>query len=128
MLDARVSYIAPAVDTARGTVDVHLDLIEPADFLRQGMTVSVNIDTASRERALVIANDALRRVGGASAEVLRVQSGRVEAVSVRLGLRSTALSEVLDGLSEGDQVLAADAEPGQRVRLALQALPAGVAE
>jgi HlyD family secretion protein len=47
---------------------------------------------------------------------------------VRLGLRSTALSEVLDGLSEGDQVLAADAADGQRVRLTLQPLPAGVAE
>ncbi|MNC74834.1 hypothetical protein D3C75_1262590 [compost metagenome] len=57
-----------------------------------------------------------------------MQDNRVEAVSVRLGLRSTALSEVLDGLSEGDQVLVADAEPGQRVRLALQALPAGVTE
>lgn len=128
VLDARVSYIAPAVDTARGTVDVHLDLIEPADFLRQGMTVSVNIDTARRERTLVLANDALRRVGGASAEVLRVRDGRVELVAVRLGLRSTALSEVLDGLQEGDQVLAADAADGQRVRVALQPLPAGVAE
>ncbi|SFP64292.1 HlyD family secretion protein [Geopseudomonas sagittaria] len=128
VLDARVSYIAPAVDTARGTVDVHLDLDAPADFLRQGMTVSVNIDTARRERALVIANDALRRIDGSRAEVLREQGGRVEAVPVRLGLRSIALSEVLDGLQEGDRVLAADAQAGQRVRLNLQPLPSGVAE
>ncbi|MCM2331334.1 MAG: efflux RND transporter periplasmic adaptor subunit [Pseudomonas sagittaria] len=128
VLDARVSYIAPAVDTARGTVDVHLDLDAPADFLRQGMTVSVNIDTARRERALVIANDALRRIDGSRAEVLREQGGRVEPVTVRLGLRSIALSEVLDGLQEGDRVLAADAQAGQRVRLNLQPLPSGVAE
>ena len=128
VLAARVGYLAPAVDPARGTLDVHLDLVEPADFLRQGMTVSVSIETARRERALVIANDALRAVGGEKAEVLRVRGGEVEQVAVTLGLRGTALSEVVDGLAAGDVVLAADAEPGQRVRLREQPLPAGVAE
>lgn len=128
VLAARVSHIAPAVDSARGTVDVRLELLEPADFLLQGMTVSVNIDTARRERTLVVANDALRRIDGARAEVLRVQGGRVAAIAVQLGLRSSALSEVLDGLAEGDTLLATAAEPGQRVRLQLQPLPTGVAE
>lgn len=128
VLAARVGYLAPAVDTARGTLDVHLELEEPADFLLQGMTVSVNIQTARRERALVIANDALQAVQGSRAEVLRVQGGRVERVPVKLGLRSSSLSEVLEGLAEGDRVLAGAAAAGQRVRLALQPLPAGVAE
>lgn len=39
VLEGRVSFIAPAVDTNRGTIDVHLELLESADFLRQGMTV-----------------------------------------------------------------------------------------
>ena len=125
---ARVSYLAPAVDTARGTLDVHLDLDETADFLLQGMTVSVSIRTAQREHALVLANDALHAQQGERAEVLRVRDGRVERVAVRLGLRGTGLSEVVEGLSEGDRVLAADAQPGQRVRLREQPLPAGVAE
>ncbi|HCH76078.1 MAG TPA: efflux RND transporter periplasmic adaptor subunit, partial [Pseudomonas sp.] len=64
VLPARVSFIAPSVDTARGTIDVHLDLLEPADFLRQGMTVSVNIETGRREQALVLPNDALRARDG----------------------------------------------------------------
>lgn len=128
VLAARVGYLAPAVDAARGTLDVHLDLDQPADFLRQGMTVSVSIETARRERALVIANDALHAVAGERAEVLRVRGGVVERVAVRLGLRSTSLSEVVDGLAEGDAVLAADADPGQRVRLREQPLPAGVAD
>ncbi len=92
------------------------------------MTVSVSIETARRERALVIANDALRAVAGGRAEVLRVRGGEVERVAVTLGLRGTALSEVVEGLAEGDAVLAADAEPGQRVRVRKQPLPAGVAE
>ncbi|MEJ6656293.1 MAG: efflux RND transporter periplasmic adaptor subunit, partial [Pseudomonas sp.] len=53
-LKAKVSFIAPAIDTNRGTIDIHLDVLEPADFLRQGMTVSVDIRTGSREQALVL--------------------------------------------------------------------------
>ncbi len=126
VLTARVSFIAPSVDTARGTIDVHLDLQEPTDLLRQGMTVSVNIETGRREQALVLPNDALRARDGARAQVLRVNAGRVERVNVRLGLLGTALSEVIDGLEAGDLVLIADAEEGQRVRVVEQQIPSGI--
>lgn len=123
---ARVSFIAPSVDTARGTIDVHLDLDETAELLRQGMTVSVNIETGRREQALVLPNDALRARDGERAQVLRVRNGKVERVKVRLGLLGTAMSEVLDGLQAGDLVLADDAREGQRVRVREQAIPAGI--
>jgi len=126
VLSARVSFIAPSVDTARGTIDVHLDLQEPADFLRQGMTVSVNIDTGRRDQALVLPNDALRARDGSRAQVLRVNTGAVERVNVRLGLLGTALSEVLEGLTAGDLVLVGNAEEGQRVRVVEQPIPTGI--
>jgi len=126
VLPARVSFIAPSVDTARGTIDVHLDLLEPADFLRQGMTVSVNIETGRREQALVLPNDALRARDGTRAHVLRVNDGVVERVGVRLGMLGTALSEVSEGLAAGDLVLIGDAEEGQRVRVREQTIPTGI--
>lgn len=126
VLPARVSFIAPSVDTARGTIDVHLDLLEPADFLRQGMTVSVNIETGRCEQALVLPNDALRARDGTRAQVLRVNDGVVERVGVRLGMLGTALSEVSEGLAAGDLVLIGDAEEGQRVRVREQAIPTGI--
>lgn len=126
VLPARVSFIAPSVDTARGTIDVHLDLLEPADFLRQGMTVSVNIETGRREQALVLPNDALRARDGTRAQVLRVNDGVVERVGVRLGMLGTALSEVNEGLAAGDLVLIGDAEEGQHVRVREQTIPTGI--
>ncbi|WP_256359751.1 efflux RND transporter periplasmic adaptor subunit [Stutzerimonas frequens] len=126
VLPARVSFIAPAVDTARGTIDVHLDLLQPADFLRQGMTVSVNIETGRRDQALVLPNDALRARSGPRAQVLRVRDGVVERVDVRLGLLGTALSEVVEGLTTGDLVLLDDAEEGKRVRVTERPIPSGI--
>ncbi len=126
VLPARVSFIAPSVDTARGTIDVHLDLLEPADFLRQGMTVSVDIETGRREQALVLPNDALRARDGTRAQVLRANDGVVERVGVRLGMLGTALSEVSEGLAAGDLVLIGDAEEGQRVRVREQTIPTGI--
>jgi len=120
---AEVSFIAPSVDTARGTIDVHLQLREPAEALRQGMTVSVNIETGRREQALVLPNDALRQRSGSTAEVLRVRDGHAEPVTVRLGLLGTAMSEIAEGLEEGQLVLVGEAEPGQRVRIREQPIP-----
>lgn len=119
---ARVSFIAPAVDPGRGTVDVHLDLVSPAPFLRQGMTVSVTIETARKAQALVLPNEALHESGG-RASVFLVEDGRVRRQAVTLGLRSATLSEVREGLAAGATVLAAEAEPGARVRVRLQSLP-----
>lgn len=126
VVDARVSFIAPGIDRARGTVDVHLELLELADFLRQGMTVSVNIETDRRDQALVLPNDALRARNGRSATVLRLTEGQVQRAPVRLGLLGTAMSEVVEGLQAGDLVVLGEAEEGQRIRLIEQPIPTGV--
>jgi HlyD family secretion protein len=99
---------------------VHLALDTDADFLRQGMTISATITTATRPDALVAGNDLLRNVRGNQADVLRVINNRVETAAVTLGLRGMVASEILSGLAAGDTVLAAEAETGSRVRVELQ--------
>lgn len=124
-LNARVSWLAPAVDSSQGTLDVHLELLEPAEFLLQGMTVSVGILTGRRDSALVLSNDVLHAQDGVRASVLRLRDGTVEAVGIRLGLRGTGLSEVVEGLAAGDVLLAGKASAGQRARVQLQPLAEG---
>lgn len=128
VLDASISFIAPSVDTARGTVDVHLALLAPADFLLPGMTVSVTVETARREQALVIPNDALHQRDGQRAVAFRVRDGKVEPVPVRLGLFGSGSSEVLEGLEAGDRVLVDAVSPGERVRFRAIPMPAGAAQ
>lgn len=116
---ARITFIAPSIDPERGTVEVRLAVDPVPDFLRQDMTVSVNVETGRREQALVVPNDALDRGPRDRAEVLVLREGKVQRQEVTLGMRGLAMTEVVSGLSPGDAVLADATAPladGTRVR------------
>jgi HlyD family secretion protein len=116
---AVVSYIAPAVDPARGTVEVRLAVPEPPAFLRPDMTVSVNVEVGRKADALVLPSEAVRDAG-TDPWVLRVSDGRAERRAVRLGLRGEGRIEVVEGLAPGDAVIPPSAgavEAGTRVRV-----------
>ena len=51
---AVVSYINPGVDITRASVEVKLTVADPPDYLRQDMTVSVDIEVAAKDHALVL--------------------------------------------------------------------------
>ena len=123
---ATVSFIAPSVDAQRGSVDIRLAVSPVPDFLRQDMTVSVNVETGRRDRALVVPNDALSEIDGNTARVWRVAEGRASRQTVELGLRGLALTEITAGLQDGDRVLAdagADVAEGSRVRVRDAGIP-----
>ena len=115
---ARVQSIAPLVDAQRGAIEVKLALPQqPPAFLREDMTLSVEVETARRERALAVPVAALRGdIATDSATVLVARDGRAEERNVHLGLRTLDAAEVRQGLSDGDTVLLGPApKPGSRV-------------
>ncbi len=121
---AKVNFIAPTIDPQRGTVDIRLKVDPVPDYLRQDMTVSVNILTGKADQALTLPNDALIDVRGTQADVLTIEGGRVKRVTITLGLRGLALSQVSSGLKAGDWVvLDVHAKEGERVRVSRQPLP-----
>jgi HlyD family secretion protein len=117
---ASVTWIAPAVDPARGTVEVRLAVPEPPAFLRPDMTVSVNVEVGRKADALVVPSEAVRDAA-TDPWVLRVgEAGVAERRAVRLGLRGEGMVEVTDGLAPGDAVVPPSAGPveaGARVRV-----------
>lgn len=113
-----VSFIAPAVDSSRGTIDVHISVLSDDSNFLQGMTVSANIIAAERERTLVLPNDYLLIGSAGQPQVLRWQDGAVRSLDVQLGLRNMTHSEILSGLAEGDVVVqAGKVSDGQRARV-----------
>ena len=121
---ARVLSIAPAVDAQRGAIEVKFVLAAEAPaYLREDMTLSVEVETARRDSALVLPLALLRGPVDGKAQsdqdtVLVLQDGHAQLRLVRLGLRTLDAAEVLDGLAAGDAVLRGSAlQAGQRVRL-----------
>jgi HlyD family secretion protein len=117
LFDARVSYINPGVDLQRGSVEVKLDVDAPPAFLRQDMTVSVDIQIATRRHALLVPLDAVHDAQGARPWVFAVEGGHARRRELRLGLRSAGYAEVLDGLAAGELVVPAAANVGAGDRL-----------
>ncbi|WP_243019692.1 efflux RND transporter periplasmic adaptor subunit [Simplicispira sedimenti] len=116
---ARVQSLAPGVDAQRGAIEVKLALEKaPPDFLREDMTLSVEVETGRSERALALPLSVLRTpIDGDVAQLLVARDGRAELRRVRVGLRTLDAFAVQEGLSAEDWVLrAAAVQPGQRVR------------
>jgi HlyD family secretion protein len=107
--EARIAYINPGIDLQRASVQVKLDMPHPPAYLRQDMTVSVDIETARHPNALIIPAECIRGISTGKPWALKVEDGRAKRQPVTVGLVSAGKAEVLDGLEEGDLVLPASA-------------------
>jgi HlyD family secretion protein len=115
---AVVSYISPAVDIARASVEVKLTVDDPPAYLRQDMTVSVDIEVARRIGALVMPARAVRDMQSGLGWIMGVRDGRATRQPVRLGIRGATQIEITAGASEGDAAvpITAGLRTGQRLR------------
>jgi len=123
---AELIYINPGIDALRGSVEVRLRVPAPPDYLRQDMTVSVDIEVARRSQAVVAPTEAVRDATTAQPWVLAVRDGRAERVPVKVGLRGDGRLEVLEGAAPGDALVPATnglITAGQRVRATPRASP-----
>lgn len=120
--DAVVTYVAPAIDAQRGTVELRLAVPNPPDFLKTDMTVSVEMIAGRRDSAILVPSDVVRAVDSGAPWVLVAREGVAVRVPVTLGLRGVGVAEIVDGLEAGESVIipAATAVPGDRVRTSVR--------
>lgn len=117
---ATLSYVNPGVDAQRGSVLVKLSLPRTPPYLKQDMTVSVNIEVAQKDQAVLVTTDAIHDIDKAP-WVQKVLNDRVVHQAIQLGLRGTVYCEALEGLKPDDIVLrdAAVLAPNKRVQAKL---------
>jgi HlyD family secretion protein len=115
---AQVAFINPSVNAQTGAVEVKLDVPEPVPYLKQDMTVSVDMEVARKPQALALPVAHVNEINGAAPWVWLLDAGHALHRPVKLGLRGGAWVEVLEGLREGDAVIASPnaLRAGQRVR------------
>lgn len=121
---AEVVYINTGVDLQSATVEVKLRVGDPPPYLKQDMTVSIDIEVARSSQALVAKAADINELGGEHPWVLDVSSGRAVRRQVKLGLSDAGRVEILSGIDEKSLLVPASntaIAEGQRVRAIVSA-------
>ncbi len=102
----RVSIVEPQMQNGALRFEVTLD--EPdAAWLRSNLRVDVQVVTDRKSRVLRVARGPFAQGGGAQ-HVFVLRADRAYRTPVRLGVSNFDYFEVVDGLSEGDEIIASD--------------------
>jgi HlyD family secretion protein len=119
--DAVISYINPGVDISRASVEVKLTVPTPPEYLRQDMTVSVDIGVAAKDGALVLPVRSVHDTRSGQPWVLGIKDGRAVKRPVKTGLRGNSQVEILEGMEAGEAAIpqSSGVLTGQRVRAVL---------
>lgn len=104
---AEVTYIAPAVDAQRGSVEIRLRVAEPPAYLKHEMTVSIDIASAHRADTLIVPADVIRDQASGQPWVMVVRDGVARRQPVKLRIRGAGRVEILDGVVAGEALAAA---------------------
>jgi HlyD family secretion protein len=115
---AVVSYINPGVDITRASVEVKLTVADPPAYLRQDMTVSVDVEVAHSENALILPSRSVHDGLLAAPWVMAVRDGRAVRQPIGLGVQGNTQTEIVRGVDVGDVVIPVTStiQAGQRVR------------
>ncbi len=103
---AKIVRISPVVDATSGTARVTIG-IDNADLtLKAGMFAQIELQYDAKDAALLVPKRAVLAMDNTSS-VFVVKDGQVSRKQIKTGYESDSSVEVLDGLSEGDQVVTA---------------------
>lgn len=75
--------------------------------LREGLTVTVTITVEQKTNVLLVPNRAITRQGGQNLVRVQKEDGAIESRPIEIGINDFQYTEVLEGLSEGEQVVVA---------------------
>lgn len=99
-----VDFVDPAVELPARTITVKAEVPNPNRSLKAGMFIEVSLATDSRPNAVIVPEDAILPLQGATF-VWLVEEGKATRREVGLGVRTPGYVEITSGLSAGDQVV-----------------------
>ncbi len=105
---AQVTKVGSIGDNSSGVVNftVLVEISQPDDSIKSGMTAVVDIETSSGQESLLIPNQAVRLTDGQQVVYILESDGSVQSVPVTLGQSSTTYSEVVQGdIQPGDLIV-----------------------
>jgi len=122
-LSGHVANIAPVSSLDGGivvyTVEIEVDSTEAG--LRAGMSANAEITTKHKENALLVPNRAIRvNHEDGTYHVEKMAGGEIVDVEIVPGMRNESVSEITQGLKEGDELIIRTQSFQERVRKAFE--------
>lgn len=103
---AHVTLVSPALDPGSTTVEVWVESLEPNPALKPGISVHVSVTAKTVADALVVPSAALfKNSEGADYVVLAGADGHAHVKTVQVGIRTSSLTQIVEGFKAGDQVI-----------------------
>jgi len=101
----RVRYIEPEVAQKTRTIQLTLEVPNRGSRLRVGMYATVVFEPVAAKDAIAVPSEAVLRTGERNVVIVALGDGRFAPREVRLGPQGEGFVQVLDGLSDGDEVV-----------------------
>lgn len=104
-LEAEIDFVYPELDETTRTARARIEIEDAEAGLRPGEWATVTIYAGPREDLLFVPTEALIRTGTATRVILRDSEERFSVREVRAGMESGEYTEILAGVSEGEEVV-----------------------
>jgi HlyD family secretion protein len=102
---AIITFINPGIDITRASATVKLTVPSPPTYLRQDMTVSVDIETARHNAVLSLTDKSVHDALSSSPWIMTIEHGRAVRRTVRLGLHGNNRIEIISGVKPGTMII-----------------------
>jgi len=103
----KVARVSPTVDPTTRSVTVYVQIPNETDALKGGTFAAGRVVSRTIQKALIVPSAAIRLAGDGQQFVYRLAGKTVDVANVQIGAvdERVGITEVLQGISEGDRII-----------------------
>ena len=102
----RVREILPGISATSRTLQVRLEIDNPGQAMTPGMLMRAHVSAEKAAERLLVPSEAVITTGKRSLVIVKNGDGRLQPVEVKRGIDAGANTEIVSGLTAGQQVVA----------------------
>ncbi len=105
VFEGKVGLVYPEIQGQTRTAKVRIELPNPDGLLLANMYAQVEIATGSSDPVVTVPNSAVIDTGDRQVVIVDRGEGSFEPRDVKIGMRGEGMTEIMEGIAEGDRVV-----------------------
>ncbi len=103
--EGKITYVYPTLKAETRTVPVRIELANPGNLLKPAMFAQIELHVSGLTKVLAVPHSAVIDSGTRNVVLVQRGEGRFEPREVKVGAHGEKYTQILEGLSEGEQVV-----------------------